>query len=308
MEQAAAPLIIGIDGGGTGCRVALCSLDGKRLATASGGAANVTSDAAGALRNLRQAIATLGLSPDQLRACVAHAGLAGVLTEAEAKAVAQALPFGQCVVSDDRQTTVEGALAGGLGLVASVGTGSFVAVKSSHSIRYLGGWGLHLGDQASGAWLGREALRQTVLALDGLAPPSPLTETLHRQIGGSPAHLIAFAQTAKPADFARLAPLVIKAARAEDPYGRDLMQRGAAYLEKCFESADLGAETPLQIVLTGSLGPHYAPYLPRYSARLTPPQGTALDGALRLARLAYDAGQNDPSGSPSDRQNGPPVP
>jgi glucosamine kinase len=289
MKRSALPLLIGIDGGGTGCRLALCTLEGERLATASAGPANFSSDAAGALQNLRQCLVSLGLSEDRLQSAVAHIGLAGVLTEEDAQSVAQAFPMARCVVSDDRQTSVEGGLAEAQGILASLGTGSFVAVKSAEGTRYFGGWGLQLGDQASGAWLGREALRQAVMAQDGLRPASPLTDALLAKAGPKARQIVDFARKATAADYASFAPFVIKAAAAGDGIALNLMQRGAAYLVTCFERAATDPADP--IVLSGSIGPHFAPYLAEFAHRLRPPKGTALDGALRLAKRAYEAGK-----------------
>src|SRR5690606_27095379 len=47
-----------------------------------------------------------------------------------------------------------------------------------------GGWGFHLGDQMSGAILGRELLRRAFEAREGLVSGSPLTEAALGWLGG----------------------------------------------------------------------------------------------------------------------------
>lgn len=80
---------------------------------------------------------------------------------------------------------------------------------------------------------------------------------------------------------------MIEAARDGDAIGGALMQEGASYLCLCIETLKLDAEAVL--CLAGGVGPHYAPYLPQiHRARIRPPNGTALDGALALARHALD--------------------
>jgi glucosamine kinase len=52
-----APFVIGCDGGGTGCRLVIADGQGRVLAQAIGGPANVTSDFDQAVANLRDALA-----------------------------------------------------------------------------------------------------------------------------------------------------------------------------------------------------------------------------------------------------------
>ncbi|MGJ8605823.1 MAG: BadF/BadG/BcrA/BcrD ATPase family protein [Marivita sp.] len=287
----ASTLIIGIDGGGTGCRVAIADKDGTVLGTASAGPANYTTDPDMALRNILTALTdatqAAGLSKVRVAHATAHVGLAGIVTPEAATALAADLPFGACVVSDDQLTSVIGALGDRDGAVVSVGTGSFVAVKKGTKNRYIGGWGLHLGDQASGAWLGRQALQRGALVLDGLADSSDLIDTLLARFNGNPGHLIAFAAKATASAYAELARPVFAAANARDPNGVILVQDGAKYLNLCLQSAQL-ADTHV-ICLTGGLGPSYAQWLkPAHQARIVSPSGAALDGALQLARRRAD--------------------
>lgn len=281
------PLLCAVDGGGSGCRVVIARRGGAILARVDGGAANVASDPDGAIANLQAAIAAAarlaGLGAGDLARCVAHAGLAGVLDERGAAAVAARLPFAQCGVSDDRATSAAGALGTRDGVVLSVGTGSFAAARRGDDVLYLGGWGLVLGDQASGAWLGRAALGHALLAHDGIEPHGELTRAILARFGGAPAPMVAFARDAAPRDFAAFAPGVADASAAGDAAGLALMRRGAGYLQACVDRAGL---TDGDVVcLMGGLGPRYAPFLEGWvRARVRPPQGDALDGALLLAR------------------------
>lgn len=283
-------LIIGVDGGGTGCRVGIESAGGTRLGAGRGGAANVTTDPDGAARNVREAVgnalADAGLNGDALVRATAHVGLAGVLGDAQARVLAAALPFGQVVVSDDRVTSAAGALGPEDGVVAAVGTGSFVVRRHAGANRFFGGWGLRLGDQASGAWLGRALLERCLMAIDGLLPQSELTRAALDRFGGDPAAIVDFAVGALPRDYAGFAPSVIDAARADDRHGVALMRAGAGYLADCIGAEPLAAGDI--VCLMGGVGPHYAPYLGAdIRDRLRPERGSALDGALYLARDAH---------------------
>ena len=283
--------LVGVDGGGTGCRVAIASMAGERLGEAIGGPANYTTDPDLAIRSVRAAIEVAadnaGLESIWVEQSTAHLGLAGIMSPEDASIVKSAMPFSRTAVSDDRATSVAGALGDRDGMLAALGTGTIVAGQKNGSTRFFGGWGHQLADQASGGWLGRRALRRTMLAFDGLTTPSSLTHALLAQFNDSPTEMIAFANKAGPGDFASLARIVIEAAQGGDDTGQSLMRDGANYLCRCIEELNLGEDAVL--CLAGGVGPHYAPYLPKaYRDRIRPAYGTAVDGALALARQALE--------------------
>ncbi|PIE14668.1 MAG: hypothetical protein CSA68_10245 [Rhodobacterales bacterium] len=283
-------IVVGMDGGGSGCRVAVARVEngavGRVLGRGQGGPANPATDFQVALDNLRGAIhsawAQAGLPEDDLPKVRAFAGLAGVRDEEMARRVAQALPFVNSQVVEDRLTSVTGALAGENGSVAPIGTGSFLARQTAQGVRYLGGWGLALGDDASGAWLGQQLLRQMVRCFDGIAPHCDLSQQALAEFNHDHARIFRFSSSAGPARFAKFAPMVVEAAKQGDPLGHELMTRGADYIVAGL--AALGYETGERLCLSGGLGPHYADYLPApYRDAMRPPKGNALDGALYLA-------------------------
>ena len=289
--------VFGIDGGGTGCRVVACDTLGQELARASGGPANYFTDPDAALRNILCAvddvIAQLPAGSFKSDSCVAHAGLAGVLGERDSADVAAAIPLGVVTVTDDGVTSVAGALGRADGVLVSVGTGSFVAAQRGGELQILGGWGAQLGDQASGCWLGMQALRRAFLVQDGLLPSSHLIVEIMDQCGGSRSAVLQFIKAARPVDYAALAPRVIAAAQAEDRHGQEIMQEGAQYLVSCLKVVNLSDQDML--CLSGGIGAHYAAYFgAELQSRMRPPLGSTLDGALRLA--LQQAGRNAAAG------------
>lgn len=289
--------LIGVDGGGTACRAVICDLQDVWLAEVIGGAANFTTDPVGTIENVRavidEAAAKASLSPDDIASSVVHVGLAGVMSACDSDKVVAALPFRNVVVSDDRQTFIAGALGDRDGVLAAIGTGTIVAARSKDSVRFFGGWGFQLADQASGAWLGKKALGRVLLAHDGLVAPSGLTISLAERFGDDPGGIIAFARTAQPKDYAAFAPAVIDSAQNGDPNGLALMHQAADYLNACMAAA--GLEGDYSICLAGGVGPHYEAYLEqKYRDRIRPPLGTALDGALRLARQEFERLETTP--------------
>ncbi|MEM7723410.1 MAG: BadF/BadG/BcrA/BcrD ATPase family protein [Pseudomonadota bacterium] len=270
---------IGIDGGGTGCRLAL-SYRGE-VREYHGGPANIVTDPAGAEAAIRlvldEALADAGLSfADMPRARVC-AGLAGARLPGEADTFATRLPYIAYVV-DDSVTALEGALDGAEGTLVSLGTGSFFIRKTADDLRHLGGWGFQLGDEGSAAWLGKRALTLTLMVVDGRLPPDPLADTLMAE---ATPHPVRFARTASPNDFAQLARVVLT--HLETPLGRRLLDETLAILRGGLVALDHQKGAPW--VLTGGLGDLLAPHLPDDlgEGRL-PPKGRPVDGALRLAK------------------------
>jgi glucosamine kinase len=271
---------IGMDGGGTGCRVAV-SVAGGPPTEATGGPANIVTDAARAETSLREALiaalASHGLGLDDLAGSRVCAGLAGGRLPGVADAFARRLPY-RALVVDDSVTALEGALGGRDGTMASLGTGSFFIAKSGGTLRHYGGWGFQLGDEGSAAWLGRRALSLALRVADGRLPPDPLADTL---IAAAPPHPVLFARDATPGDYAQIARTVL--AHPDTALGRRLVGEVLAVLAEELQALGHAPGTPL--VLTGGLGDLLAPRLPAELARdLTPALGRPLDGALALAR------------------------
>lgn len=289
MDEQPNTCLIGVDGGGTTCRVALVWA-GRRHEVRLG-PANARTDRAGAIATVRAgirqvtALARIGAG----QPVRTHVALAGIMSAADERAVARGLGLdhvtahvtAHVTVSDDQVSTVAGALSGADGAVAGIGTGSFLARRSGGRLAFVGGWGLELGDEASGAWLGRGLLAATLHVADGLMPGTDLTETIRARFGTAP-DIVAFAARAGPGDFAELAPLIVAAAADGDGVAQGLMRDGAGYIGRGL--AALGRNAGEPVCLSGGLGPAYAPWLAdELRASLCPPRGSALDGALWLA-------------------------
>jgi len=297
-------LYLGIDGGGTGCRAVVADASGRVLGQGAAGPANIASDPEGAGRNILAA-AVQAMAAAVGEAAVAREwprvqaglGLAGANAAGASDRLRQALPFGRMRIETDALTAVKGALGHGDGIVAAIGTGSVFARQRDGAVRQIGGWGLVLGDEGSGAVLGRAILARALRAADGFVALTPLLMQLLAEHGGE-AGLVRFALAARPVDFAALVPrllgsddpaacAVLDIATAEvaayvdhlqaDPLQADLLQADP------LQADPLQADRALPVVFIGGLGPTYAQRLAgRWPVRA--PLGTALDGALMLAR------------------------
>lgn len=273
-------LFLGIDGGGTGCRAAVADATGRILARAEAGPANIASDLSGAARNILTAAAqAAGPAGARLEDLVAGLGLAGANAAGASGALSDLLPFARLSIVTDGVTAVIGALGEADGIVAALGTGSVFGVQRGGAVRQIGGRGLALGDEGSGAWIGRSLLSRALRAVDGLAPMTPLLAAVVQEMGGDD-RVVAFSLTARPADYAALAPRILV---SDDPAAQAVMAAAEADVAQAIGA--LQATPALPVVFLGGLGPAFAARLAgRWPQRAA--QGTALDGALLLARRA----------------------
>ena len=181
---------LGVDGGGTNCRIRLADENLVTLADAAGGRSNLQIDAGDpAFRSItegtKEVFAKAGIDFAQTANTYACFGMAGGrLPSARDAFAARPWPFGAVKVYDDIDIARAGAHGGEDGAVIIVGTGSAALAMVKGERHQCGGWGFHIGDQMSGAILGRELVRRTVEATDGLVDGSPLTEAVLNRFGG----------------------------------------------------------------------------------------------------------------------------
>lgn len=268
---------LGIDGGGTGCRAALGDADGRIIGQGQGGPANINTDVEGAAVNIlaatAQALEGTGADPRDL---IATLGLAGGTMATATERLAGLLPFARIQIVNDGITAARGALGTQDGILAAIGTGSVFAVQRGGNLRQVGGRGFRMGDEGSGAVLGRSLLSLAIRAEDGFADMTPLLQQLLEEFGGIEG-IIRFANGAAPADFARLAPRIVA---GDDPAARQVFDAAVAEIRHILTV--LQAEAPVPVVFVGGLGPAYAARLTDWPHR--PALGTGVDGALLMAR------------------------
>ncbi|TNB86037.1 BadF/BadG/BcrA/BcrD ATPase family protein, partial [Paracoccus marcusii] len=204
-------------------------------------------------------------------------GLAGGGMQDAARAMQARLPFARSLVVNDAVTAARGALGADDGILVAVGTGSVLAVQRGGQLRQIGGRGFLMGDEGSGAVLGRTLLARAMRAGDGLVPDTPLLSALRDEFGGIEG-IIAFGTGAAPARFAELAPRLVA---SDDPAARAILDQAVAQIGDAVRVLQDGDRLP--VVCTGGLGPFYAAALAA-DWPVVPARGTGVDGALDMAR------------------------
>jgi glucosamine kinase len=289
-------LFLGIDGGGTGSRAVLGN-DGKVLARAEGGPANPRSvgvEAAWKTLNelAAQALQEAKLPTEAIAELHVCLGLAGVGQEGDKRRfLAFGHPFAELWLETDVHVALVGALGREEGVLLAVGTGSIAYGVDAAGERYrAGGWGLEVGDEGSGAWLGREAVRLALRAHDGRGEETVLLARLLQRWGPTVDDLMERVRTAAPGDYGSLSPLVLEAAKEGDTVARGLMSQAVAELAHLLRALDRRLPAgALPFSITGGVGKllledilEHAPIRFREGYR-APLAGPEL-GALELAK------------------------
>lgn len=268
---------LGIDGGGTGCRAALADADGLIIGQGQGGPANINTDVEGAAVNIlaatAQALEGTGADPRDL---IATLGLAGGTITAAIDRLVLLLPFARIQIVNDAVTAARGALGAQDGILAAMGTGSVFAAQRGGDLRQVGGRGFVMGDEGSGAVLGRALLSMAMRAEDGFADMTPLLQEILEEFGGIEG-IIRFGNGARPVDFAELAPRIVG---SDDPAARQVFDAALGDVRHIL--GVLQGDAPLPVVFVGGLGPAYAARLTDWPQR--PALGSGVDGALLMAR------------------------
>lgn len=280
--------LIGVDGGGTGTRLRLCSLDGVLLGQGESGPSALGQGIDQAWTHVQQALQAAcqqaGIDRLDLSECAIGLGLSGA-GRAEAVAEFKATQPGYALVEvrNDGYTTVLGAHGGRPGAVIASGTGSVgESLRRDGSQTCVGGWGWVIGDEGSGAWLGQRAMRHAHQAVDGRAPAGPLARAVWAVAGQERGSLLAWCAAAGQHGYAGLAPLVFEHA-GSDPAAQRFIDEAVAELEKLAAALDPAGELPL--ALSGSIALRLAPlFSPALRQRCVPPEGDSAAGAVLMIR------------------------
>ncbi|WP_427885170.1 N-acetylglucosamine kinase [Kribbella sp. GL6] len=261
-------LVLGGDLGGTSTRILIADSAGTVVGRGAAAGGNPTSHPASAAANFGQALhaALQGLDAAAVKAAVV--GMAGgvALQRPEVAAQFEAAWTGAGLTSTPQYIgDLEVAFASGTpepdGTVLIAGTGSNVGLVRNHQLqRTAGGHGWLLGDDGSGFWLGREAVRSVLESLDlgdplGLLGQAVVQAILPGRDEPAAAHragydalrdlLVMTVNSRPPVMLAELAPTVIAAYHQDDKTAQMLVKR----------AAELLTETAARLKTTSDIGP-----------------------------------------------------
>ena len=241
-------VVIGLDIGGTKTRGVRFE-HGEPVADESVGSANVQNvSREEAAAHLAELFAKIG------RGTVAqvYAGAGGIDTDQDAAALASLIephaPGAKItVVHDSRLLLAAGGASTGVAVIAGTGSAAWGANGDGDEAR-AGGWGYLLGDEGSGYWLGREAVRHSLRRMNQGQEPDGLTRALLDSCNtDDPNKLIALFHSPDTGRrfWAQQARLVVEAADAGHRVSRDLIDQAGKDL------ADMAVQVLRQLGLDG---------------------------------------------------------
>lgn len=237
------------------------------------------------------------------RSCVGLAGLSIAAVRHWAERTLASTVAGDLLLCGDEEIALDGAFPGGPGILVIAGTGSNVIARSATGTLYgAGGWGPVLGDEGSGYWLGRHAIRVALHTRDRGGVSSLLDHIQQFWKLHSLGDLIALGNRQPSPDFAELAPVIARCADNGDALanslleqaGEELAQQVAVAFAK-LRAAEPNVPGPLGVAYTGSVLTHIPQVRAAMIAQLHTlvPQAVvqsapvdSLEGALWRARHA----------------------
>lgn len=265
-------LLLGADVGGTSTRVAAATLTGDVLGVAAGPAGNPNAvgldvSAQRIRSTAEQCLREIGPdAPRRVRAMVV--GLAGG-SRADETFLAEAAPGGTGVgirLVSDLSVAFSSATAAPEGYVLVAGTGAVAGhIVDGELLERRDGWGWLLGDEGSGFWLGREAVRSTLALLQSRQPLGSLAEAVAQAAGSrDPVEIVQRCYANPPIWLASFGHLV--SLHADDPTASRIADRAAGHLLATLLGLDLVAGLPL--VLAGSVATRPGPVADALARRL----------------------------------------
>ena len=231
--------VIGIDAGGTKTVCLLADERGAIVARARSTGANL--QAVGELQVekvlhdvMEQAIGDRDLVPAAI--CLGIAGVDRPDDQAIVGGIMRRIGFkARVLIVNDALVALEAGAPGQAGVVIISGTGSIAYGRNDRGeAARSGGWGHVLGDEGSGYWIGRAALRAVLRAADQRGNATVLTPMLleHFQVP-SPQSLLhtVYHDHLSPAAIGTLASCVQAAFREGDPAAIGILRSAADELE-----------------------------------------------------------------------------
>ena len=281
-------LFLGVDAGGSRCRVRVVDAEGNVLGAAEGGPANTNMGIeplhARLLEVITEALRAAAIPETRWGGIRAGMGIAGIRRPGMAEALAALdFPFEHIVFDSDAAIANLGAHGGADGAILVIGTGSIGFGQVDGRRFTVGGYGFPISDEGSGAALGLSAVRHALRSLDGRTKRTPLSESITERFDHDTVRFIAWMDGAVPADYAKFAPLVMGYAEGGDEIALSIVEDAVLHVER-FITTILNHGVP-RLALVGGLAIRLRPWLRvRTAERLSEPLGDPVSGALLLAR------------------------
>ncbi|MGW6278230.1 N-acetylglucosamine kinase [Kribbella sp. NPDC055071] len=283
----ATPLVLGGDLGGTSTRIVIADSEGNVVGRGAAAGGNPTSHPVSAAANFGQALhaalaglgSTGALDPTAVKAAIVGAAGGVAFGRPDVQAQFDAAWSGAGLTTKPEFIgDLEVAFASGTpepdGTVLIAGTGSNAGLVRDHKLlRTSGGHGWLLGDDGSGFWLGREAVRSVLRTADLGEPLGLLGELVVQAVLPDRDEqaialrtgydvlrddLVRTVNSRPPVLLAELAPTVVKAYEQGDETAQALVKRAAELLTETVAVLQTTSDRG-PVVLAGSVAGESSP-------------------------------------------------
>ena len=132
-------------------------------------------------------------------------------------------------IETDAMIALYGAFGNNDGAILISGTGSVLYGVNDGKLIRIGGWGKMLGDQGSGYWIGKEALRKIVKEFDIFPEPenrSLLCKLITERMNLTASNIVELSFE-KKFPYQDAAPIVIEAASEKDIIAREILEKAS---------------------------------------------------------------------------------
>ncbi len=256
----------GIDGGGTSTTLVL-SKDGREQERKTFGAFNLNSIGEERFRGLlTELFDTVAQAGECEGICIGAAGISNPRVEEITLEIAQKYEFSKkLLLKGDQDIALYGAMSGKAGAILIAGTGSICTGrgKNGRTVR-AGGWGHLIDDGGSGYAIGKDVLKAVVMAYDGRADSTLLTEMVykHWQVSDIEGIIAKTYDNPDKSNIAALSRLAEEGAKRGDKASDFILFSNAAMLCMLIDAVyeRLEEEDRLSLCLMGGLLSHDTEY------------------------------------------------
>jgi N-acetylglucosamine kinase-like BadF-type ATPase len=233
--------VIGIDAGGTKTVCHLADGEGQLLSASRGGGANLQALGELEVEKVLYQVMQDVLGDGAIVPTAICLGIAGVDRPDDAAIVRGIMRRighqARVLIVNDALVALEAGAPGEPGVVIVSGTGSIAYGRNrAHEAARAGGWGYVLGDEGSGYWIGRAALRAVLRESDQRGQKTALTPLLLQHFGIARAQQLlheVYYSNLRPAAIGSLAQCVEAASRQGDSAAIGILRAAANELEAC---------------------------------------------------------------------------
>jgi glucosamine kinase len=294
---------IGVDAGGSHCRASLYDHNGNTISVGNAGGANVFSDFVPAMQQINLAI-DLAINNSMLsidkKSLIVGAGCAGGQTRQAQQNLAQwNCPYRHFFMMSDLHASCLAANRGRDCVVMITGTGSSIGHYHNAQVTQYGGHGFIHGDDASGAWLGLNAIQLLLKSDDNLVQDRQFCSAISQALGmnyksksvdnnTSVDYILSHFKSKLASDYAQLAPVIIQLQQAGNTTASRLVSQGVDYLYSILLSNSLHCGS--ELFMTGGLAKSYQALLEKkLGQEVQLMQRPAQDGAMLFAKAKMNS-------------------